>query len=259
MSVTKPPILRHNSRGMTEVELIRKIQELKKIKPRKDWVVLAKREILGQPPTTFREFSWLSIFSPKKWWGVFPYQYRLVLASLIFLGILITGALSFAQNALPGDLLYSLKRITEKSQAVFVSEEEKPKAQLELANKRLEELTKIAEQNQTQRLAPAINEFQASVSQVAKDLKKPKKLTKEIIDQTKKLEENKEKVEALGVVVGETEELENALSQLVEREIKDLEKRTLTEEQQEILEKTKEDFEAGNYSEALIKILNLSQ
>ena len=185
-------------------------------------------------------------------------NYRLVLATLLFLGILISGAFSFAQNSLPGDFLYPLKRISEKGQAIFVSEQDKPQAQLELANKRLEELTRIAENNQTQKLAPAITEFQQSVSQAAKDLKKPKKITKEIVEQTKKLVEKKEKVEALGVVVGEAEELENALAQLVEREIKDLESQTLSEEQQEILGEIKENYQAGDYNQALEKILKVS-
>ena len=79
-----------------------------------------------------------------------------------------------------------------------------------------------------------------------------------IVVGTQKLEENKQKVESLGVVVGETKELDNAISQLVKREIKDLESRTLTEKQQKLLEGAKEDYERGNYSLALEKILFLS-
>ncbi len=41
--------------------------------------------------------------------------------------------------------------------------------------------------------------------------------------------------------------------------IEDLETRSLTEEQEKLLVEAQEDFENGNYSEALIKILNLSQ
>jgi len=59
--------------------------------------------------------------------------------------------------------------------------------------------------------------------------------------------------------LGETEKLDDALAQLVESQIKDLEGRTLTEEQEDILAQAKEDYEAGNYSDALIKILILSQ
>ncbi|TSC53743.1 MAG: hypothetical protein LiPW31_313 [Microgenomates group bacterium LiPW_31] len=38
---------------MNEKELISKIQELRQIKPRKDWVVLTKTQILGEQREQF--------------------------------------------------------------------------------------------------------------------------------------------------------------------------------------------------------------
>lgn len=239
---------------MQDADLIKKIRLLKQIRPRKDWALLTKRELFKEP-TTSREISFLSIFSLGKWWGV---NYRFALATLLFVGILVSGAVNLAQNSLPGDFLYPVKRISEKGRAVFVSEKEKPKAQLELANKRLDELTQIAEENQVQKLAPAINEFRESLSQAAKNLKKPQKLTREIVDQTKKLEENREKVEALGIVIGESEEFSNSLKEIVQREIKDLEGSVLTENQEKLLKDAKEDFEAGNFTGALEKVWLIS-
>ncbi|MFQ5721242.1 MAG: hypothetical protein ACE5GI_01960 [Candidatus Aminicenantales bacterium] len=130
---------------------------------------------------------------------------------------------------------------------------------LKFANERLEELSQIAQNNEVKKLAPAINEFQADVSKAAKNLVKVKKVDKEIVAQTKKLEENKEKVEKVLATKIETEEYDKALAQLVERLIQELEENTLTEEGQEILIEAKGDFETRNYSEALIKILDLSQ
>lgn len=225
---------------MTEADLVKKIQELKKIRPRKDWAVLTKSQILGEEPKIL----------------FFPF-FKPALATVTTLGILF-GIFSLAQNSLPGDILYQIKKIAEKSQAVFVSEEELPKYNLEIANKRLEELTKIAQTNQVQKMAPAIEEFQANVSETAKNLVKVKKVDEEIVENTKKLEENKEKVEKVLATKIETKEYDQALAQLVESQIKDLEGRTLTEVQQELLEEAKEDFEAGNYSQALEKILILS-
>src|SRR4030042_905320 len=240
---------------MTEQELIKKRQVLKQIKPRKDWVILTKRELFKKEAFDFKErLSILDIF-PR----IFQFQYyKLALATFVVLGVLVIAAFSVAQNALPGDSLYSLTRISENSRIAFVAEENMPEAQLELANKRLEELTKVTEAKQTTKLAPVIEEFQKNLSQAAKDLKEPKTIPKEMVEQTKKLEENKQKIKSLGVLIGETQELDNALSQLVEREIKDLENRTLTENQQQILEKAKENFEAENYSQALEKILEIS-
>jgi len=232
---------------VAEADLVKKIQELKKIKPRKDWVVLTKSQILGEA-----DRGWASI-------SFFPF-WKPALATVSALGILF-GLFVFSQNSLPGDILYSIKKITEKSQAVFVSETERPQLNLELANKRLEELTKIAQTNQVKKLAPAISEFQAKAVEAAENLAKTKKPDVEkIVVQTKKLEENKQKVESLGVVLPseESEQLDNAISQLVEREIKELEGQSLNEVQQEIFEGAKEDFKAGNYSQALEKILILS-
>lgn len=237
---------------MNEKELIGKLRKLRQIEPSKNWVILTKKRILGEET----ERKWTSIFEvlPRL---IFQYN-KFAFATLIFLGFL-ASAFTFAQNSLPGDPIYILKKVGEKTRAVFVSEEDLPRVQLELANKRLEELNTIAQTNQVKKLAPAIQEFQSNVSQAARDLAKTQNPdVRKIVSETKKLEENKQKIEALGVVVGETKELDNALSQLVEREIKDLEERTSAKEQREILFKAKDDFGAGNYSDALEKILLLS-
>lgn len=242
--------LRKNS--MTEAEFIKKIQLLKQIKPRKDWVLLTKNRIFNLDSQADRErLSVISVFKSM------VFQPRVAFASLMIFGLFIF-VFSFAQSSLPGELLYPVKKMTERSQSVFVSEKEKPKVQLELTNKRLEELTKIAKENQVPKLAPAINEFQKSAAMAAKNLKGVQKITKEVVDETKKLLENKEKAEALGVVIGETEELDETLSALIESQITDLEKRTLTERQKEILQKAKESLEKGDLNQSLEKILELT-
>jgi len=248
---------------MTEKELIAKIKELRQIKPKKDWVVLAKAQILGEEklpvevkPQHFSVFPLNEVIAGLR--VIFTHKFAFATLTLI---LVLVGVFGFAQNTLPGDLLFPIKKISEQGRTFFVSNQEKPTIQLELTNKRLEELKKIAKANQTQKLAPALKEFQASINQAAeniKNIKEPQKITKEIVFQTKKLEESKAEVEALGVVIGETGELEDALSQLVTREIKDLETRTLTEEQSRILEEVKKDYEAKNYSKALEKILTLT-
>ena len=225
---------------MTEKELIGKIRELRQIKPRKDWVLSTKTQILGEEPRL----------------EIFPF-FRPAYAG-VFVVLLLIGLFEFSQSALPGEPLYVLKRISEKAVVSLTPQEQKSKVNLESANKRLEELNQIAQNNEVKKLAPAMSEFQANISEAAKNLVNVKKVDKEIIAQTQKLEENKEKVEQVLSTKIETEELDNALGQLVEREIKDLEERTLDEEQTAILEEAKADFEVGNYSEALIKILSLS-
>jgi len=232
---------------MTEKELIGKIRELRQIQPSKDWVSLTKSQILGKEDKYNNLISVFQILFSK------PAYAGLVVVFVLF------GLFGFSQNSLPGDLLYPIKKITERSQAVFVSEEELPKYNLEIANKRLEELNEIAQTNQVKKLAPAISEFQANISEAAKSLAKVKgQDVEKIVAQTKKLEENKKKVENVLATKIETEEYDDALAQLVESQIKDLEERTLTEEQMKILAEAKELYQAGNFAEALEKILLLS-
>ena len=241
-----------------EKELIGKIRKLRQIKPDKDWVVLVKSQILGED-LAYRERVSVNFFP---FWKPF---FKPAFATITSFGLLF-GIFAFGQNALPGDLLYPVKKLTEKTQAVFISEEEKPSFQLKLTNERLEELTKIAETHQAKKLAPAIKEYQANVSEAAKNLtqiKKPQQTIeagKGIAIEIKKLDGNKQKVESLGVVLPpkESDELDNAIAILVEREIKGLEDKTLTVAQQEILQAAIKDFEAGNYNSAFEKIFILS-
>ena len=234
---------------MMEKELIGKLRKLRQIQPNRDWVSLTKTQILGQEP----RFTFFPYFKP-------------AFAGLVTVFILLSVfGYGFVKNSLPGDLLYVIKKVAHEGQAIFVSESEKPAFQLKLANQRLEDLTKAPAKN----LAPTISEFQANISEAAKTLSKIDATTsnpaviKKIVEETKKLEENKEKVESLGVVIGGTEELEEALIPYykveAERRIKDLENRSLTEGQQKLLEEAKEEFEAGNYDQALEKIWILSQ
>lgn len=232
---------------MTDKELVRKIKELRQIEPRKDWVLLTKKSILGEKK---QGFSLIPRVNP-----VFAipgaYFALLLAAGLLF---------SASQHTVPGDLLYSVQKLEEKAQLGFSTEAEKPRLYLEIANKRLEELNKIAEENRVNNIAPAVKEFQMSLSEAAKALDTTDPgITKEIVEETQKLRENKEKVESFGVVIGNTDELDMALALLVEREIEYLGERTLTEGQQELLGQIKAYFEEEDYDLALEKILQLSQ
>ena len=230
---------------MEEKELIGKIRGLRQIRPNRDWVSLTKSQILGE------EKKYTSLF-------LFPFlKLKPVYAGLIVVFILV-GLFGVSQNSLPGDPLYSIKKITERAQTVFVAEEDLPRVQLELADKRLEELARVAQENRVKNLSSAINETKASISEANKNLAKASSPAevKKIVDE---IEEKAQVInQTLGVAFGEEEigELrQNSDKLYAEYLISDLETRTLTEEQQEILEEAKELYEAGDYSGALGKIL----
>lgn len=235
---------------MTDQDLIRQLKELRQIKPSQDWVVLTKRQILSEEAESpILVFQWKMAFAP------------------VILTLMIIGLFGFANNTVPGDFFFPLKKVTESAQVSFSSAAEQPKAQLKLANKRLEELTKIAETNQVKNLDLAIEEFQSRIADATKGLagmdafvtSSDSIIMKEIVAETQKLTANKQIVESvLGTLVGDTEELENALNNLEKRTasylIADLENRVLTDEDKQLLEEAKEYFEAGNYAGALGKI-----
>jgi len=229
---------------MTQNELIGKIRELRQIKPRKDWVLLIKTQILGQEET------------PK--FELFPF-FKPAYAGLFFL-LLLAGLIEFSQGALPGDPLYSLKRITEKAQAVFVSKEEQPKLQLELTSKRLEELNKVADANRVKRLAPALNEFQKTKIVAKKEIldsiknkseKEAIKVVKEVAPELNKINEKQNKV-YLDLGIGESREESDQTTEkaVVEILINDAKNSTLTEEQKTDLAKVEEYYKSGDFQEA---------
>lgn len=249
---------------MDEQQLIRQLKELRDIKPRQGWVILAKNRILAEPVFTQDE-AHNGIFS------FFPlFRYKLAFAPIVSV-LIIIGLFGFTQKTVPGDALFSVKRMTETAQMAFSSNIEKPKTQLKLANKRLDELSQIAQANQVRSLDPAIKEFQASIAQATQDLSEmylnvtssDSLLVKEIMAETQKLKENKEKVEAvLGAKIGNTDELSGALSRIEKQTafylILDLSQRTLSEADQVLLTGAQQDFEAMNYGAALEKIWLLS-
>jgi len=230
---------------MTEAELIKKIKTLKEIKPRKDWVVLTKTQILGNVEVRPQLF-------------LFPF-FKPAYAGL-FLFLLLIGLAEFSQGALPGDPLYSLKRISERTQSVFVSKEEQPKLQLELTNKRLEELNKVAEANQVKRLAPALNEFETTKIAAKKEVvnsiknkseKEATKVAKDIASKLNEVNENEKKVYATLNIESTGGVEQTAEKAVVEILIKDAKNSTLTEEQKADLVKVEEYYKSGDYQEAL--------
>ena len=246
---------------MTEKQLIAKIQELQQIKPRKDWVILTKKQILGEEkPGT--GFSFISFIREIQRGERFIFQHKPAFASLLVLAILF-GLFGFTQNSVPGDTLFSIKKIAEKGQAVFISQEEQPNYDFEMVQKRLEDLVKIAQKNSVKNLAPAINEYQANVSKVAENIAKEKdvKKVKEMVLKMKELEPKEAEIRSFGIAIGENEELDKTYAQkiiaLLESLIEDLKNRSLTEQQQEILTELEKDLGNKDYEEALIKLLNI--
>ena len=222
---------------LTDQELIGKIRELRQITPTNSWVSFNKSRILGEEP----KFTF------------FPYS-KPVFATVIAVFVLFgTFGYGLVKNSMPGDLLYAIRKIAHEYEAVFVPKNEQTAFQLKLANDRLEDLAKAPAKN----LAPTISEFQANISEAAKNLSKSDAATsspgviKQIVEQTQKLKENMKIAASLGFTTGDIEatgELDRATAEYL---IKYLDTLTLSEAQENILAEMKKLFEEKKYTEAL--------
>ena len=228
---------------MKEVEVIKELQKLRKIQPRNEWIVFTKTKILGDIPRV----SPFVFFKP-------------ALAGALALGLLV-GLFFISQNALPGELLYPIKKVAEKSQKIFVSEENRTEFQLKLTEKRLAELQEIVEKNETKKLSSALSELKTAKLNTNKEISRVKNQPETIKEIASIIEKNniKEKqiLSSLGLQV--EEEKEPAGKLIADYLIRNLEKSSLTEKQEELLEKAKEYFEEEDYSSALSKALEASQ
>ena len=247
---------------MDDKEIIVKISLLKEIKPRQDWVILTRSRIAEL------ESQKIALASQKRpVWGIVDfisalrYYLEKPAFAMPFLALLVSAGLVWhmSTQSLPGDTLYLVKAAVERVPFTFSSQEQKPFLQIELAQKRLDDLKKIAESNnKVKNLPSAIKEFEANVSGVSESLaqiveNQPEKALqagREIVQ----LQKEKSEIEKiLGTTIGgqETQELEDATKLLVENELADLEKRLLTTEQQALFEAAKTAYQAGDYQTAL--------
>lgn len=227
---------------MEEKELIAKLKQLRQIKPEKKWVFLTKEKILGKGGIE-----------------VFP-LFKPVYAGLFLAFFLVSiGVFSLSQKALPGDRLYAIKKLTEEVKGFFVSKEERPKVDLELAAKRMEELRQVAEINDTKKLVSAIKEVKETSARAAKSLKEITKLDQEIVEKTKEIVKNKTLAQkTLGTEI-ETPLDKDPYKTWAEDLIKKLKESSLTETQQEMLNQAEELFEKGDFVSAFLKAIEISQ
>lgn len=248
---------------INEKQLIEAVKKLNEIKPRKEWVVLTKSQIFEEASEgkTFRK----PLFSKKMQgildvFSVLTHQRRLAYAFATIL-LMVSGLFGFAQYTVPGDILFSVKKVTEQSQ-IALTGGNNLKNRWENYDRRVQDLVKVVKEKRESNIPSAISEVKASMADAVKSLTvavtQKNKNIKEIALEIKKLEESKKQLETLGIDIGstdETKELDDVLAPLVESEIKNLEEVSLTEGQQAKLEVVKELYDNGKFMEALEEIL----
>jgi len=264
----------------SDIQLIKKITELKAIKPRKEWAVLMKNNILEREPNAqlIKKITELKAIKPRGEWVVLTkknilgwepkFGLRLIfkpafasLAVICMLG----GVAVFAKNSLPGDMLYPIKRVGEKAIVYLIPEKSRPNLQLVIANDKLENIAKAVETNQTKKIIPIVKEYQANVSEATQNLKKVVKADakdiEEIIQTNKTLEETKQNIEkTYAVLLPDNKDLNEEITRLeCQNLIEGLNGFNFSPPQEIIFNQIKEDFKNKNYQEIPEKIILLQQ
>ena len=238
---------------MTEKELISRLQTLKQIKPRKDWVILAKNQILGlsakaesnffkakatiNNKPNYREVL-LNIFRMS-----FQRKFAYTLGAFLFI---VLGVFGFINYSLPGD--QNLK-VAKESPAALVA----IKNNVEDFKTKSKNLSEIAKFNPKD-IPLAIKEVKDAAKEITDAVQKDPKLAKEIA-----LEVNNNKTYLNVVEADDLKETSDILYKtIVEQMIKDLENTILTESQQETLKTIKDLYNEKRYSNALESALLLN-
>ena len=209
---------------MQEYQVINKIKKLESIKPDKGWVVSTKQDILGYEldHSTVSTLDWFFIALKKP---------ALVLSALLIV-IIIGGGFLFSgsqgnQPEIAGnnDMLASLQNLEAKLGEISLS---------------LDNLENAENQGQALVMAGIIKSTASGIKQGVEQI-----------------ESNKYEKQVLAVKTASEKVIdgaENKQEEMIEFLINDLRGRTLSSDDQERLEKIEQDYNDGNYDQAMIWI-----
>lgn len=229
---------------MNDKQLIAKLQELRQIKPSQNWVVSLKKDIVGeQSRTTVFNVLPRSIFHHKL-------AYAVITMFLVLAGVL-------------GGLFLIPTSNNNKFEADLLAAAVESRYSLEIASKKLENLTEIVKTRDADKIASAVNDANESIAiasrTITKDIVSNPKALKEIAASIKKIDQDRNNLQTLGVIVDSDYQLNNVLQPLVQSEIESLEKATLNENQQMTLKEIRGLYDEGQYTDTLEKILLITK
>lgn len=247
---------------MEEIKLIKKLESLKEVKPNRDWVSFAKREVLSkQFEKEERSLAFISFINKVSSVFETPKVFAPVLSGLIF--SVFGFAVITAQNTVPGDSLYSIKKTCDQMRLSFMTSEEQTVARVKQVDQILVQLDKISKEGENQskkKLEASMNEAREALAVVSKELTKlPESQKAELVQQVVSRVSEVERTTNASIMSDDNEDYQAIYKFFIESEIKNLEsnENNLTEEQFSLLEQAKESFLIGNYLEAMEAIYQI--
>ena len=239
---------------ITQKQLIESLKQLKEIKPRAEWAVLLKSQIVAEKetaPVQARSVGLKNIISNFKFQISNSFSRRLAYSLAVIL-FLIVGVFGFAKYTVPGDLLFPIKKIAEQGQAALTGQPDS----LASLNNSISDLSQLAKAGRKNNIPSAINEVNANVSELVKNLKaNPTSNQQEIKAIASSL---KTLADVPGTDLTTSPDVKNLYQTVVQNQIADLKKTTLTDDQQKTLATAEDLYGQGKYTEALEAILMIN-
>ena len=231
---------------ITQKKLIEQMKMLKEIKPRKEWAVLLKSQILSEQkeitPVQAQSAGFENFISNFKFQISNSFSRRLAYSFAVIL-FLVVGVFGFARYTVPGDLLFPVKKIAEQSQAALTGQSGL-KQNVATLNSRINDLAQVAKNGRTGNIPSAISE----VAQAAKDLKdnsiQDPNTLKEIASSLKTL------ADVPGTDLSANSDVKDLYQTVVQSQIADMQKATLTDDQQKTLTQAEDLYGQGKYEQA---------
>lgn len=229
---------------MDERQLIKQFKELRQLKPSRDWVLLTKREILGKAKEK-QSVSWL--FTPIQ-------RPALVLRPVMVVSVVLAGLFVYMYLNLNSGVpqlaqLPFISDIFEKKETetemLMVSLGE-IQANLEKINHSLNNLKKLKNPNQALALTEIVKITASQGEKIVKQIEtksSSKQVLATLVDNFKELGETSYSLQ----------------KELLEDYINDLKQRTLSEEDEERLQKVEEYYQEGNVEEAVMLLISIGR
>ena len=145
---------------MEEYQVIQKIKKLQQIKPRKDWVVFSKNEILGPE---------LKEKTPLFSWFILPFRKPvLVFSSILLIAVALTGVFLYLNSQTPSPILVS----EDQNETKILSSLESLGKNLKEIKLSLDNLKNVEDQSQALVMTEIVKSTAKEGERVMNDLKK---------------------------------------------------------------------------------------
>lgn len=243
---------------ITEKKLIDSLKQLKDIKPRKDWAVFLKSQILEDISIQAeKQVEIKTIKQPSKLTEIinilsFVFIQKKLAYSLAIVFLFIVGVFGFAQYTVPGELLFQTNKIPDQSKASLTGQT-LIKQDITRLNSKINNLSKIANTGKIENIPSAISEININIKELSDNFKK------DTIKDPETIKEIALSLKTLSSIPGsdlsENQDVKDLYQILVENQINDFKKTTLTDDQKEALLDIEELYNQEKYIDALEKIL----